>query len=245
MSFDSVVPTLPLLLPDWPAPQRVRAAILLRPLQEKKSIPPIPPLKALIDTGVIPDAVVGLKQVHGIGVFEADQVLTTAPIADASFTTKTNLPLLINTADCLPVLFCDEQGTLIGAAHAGWRGLCGGILEAIVIAMRARRPDSRLMAWLGPAIGPEKFEVGAEVRAAFLAHSSRAAEAFVSLGPDAQGQLKYLCNLYTLARQRLASVQLHQVYGGQWCTASDAGQFYSYRRDRGIIDHLRSLIWLV
>ena len=244
MPFELISPSTALLVPEWPAPARVRAAMLLRP-PTAENLPSISPLQALWDSGVVPNTVLELKQVHGNTVLEADPSLSTPPVADASFTTQTHLPLLIYTADCLPVLFCNEQGSIIGAAHAGWRGLCAGILEALVIAMRKRQPDSRFMAWLGPAIGPEKFEVGAEVRAAFLAHAKEAAQAFVPLGPDAQGQLKYLCNLYTLARQRLTSVQVHHIYGAQWCTASDEKHFYSYRRDRGIIDHLRSLIWLV
>ena len=244
MPFEALSPNTTLLVPEWPAPPQVRAAMLLRP-PTGENLPSSSPLQALRDSGVLPNSVLELKQIHGNAVVEAGPAFLAPPVADAAFATQTHLALLIYTADCLPVLFCDEKGTLIGAAHAGWRGLCAGVLEALVTAMRKRQPESRLMAWLGPAIGPEKFEVGAEVRAAFLAHAQEAAQAFIPLGPDEQGQLKYLCNLYTLARQRLASVQVHNIYGAQWCTASEEKHFYSYRRDHGIIDHLRSLIWLV
>ena len=140
------------------------------------------------------------------------------------------------TADCLPVLLCDRQGTRVAAAHAGWRGLCTGVLEATVDAMGVA-PD-RLLAWLGPAIGPGAFEVGEEVRGAFVTRDAAAAAAFVSCGPG-----RWLADLYALARMRLRSVGVTAVYGGGLCTFSDSDRFYSYRRD-GETGRMASLIWL-
>jgi len=144
------------------------------------------------------------------------------------------------TADCLPVLLCDEAGSVVAAAHAGWRGLAAGVIEASVAALGV--PGERLMAWLGPAIGPEHFEVGAEVRAAFMAHDAAAATAFSARSND-----KWLCDIYRLARQRLAALGVCRVFAGNeasadFCTVRDAERFYSYRRD-GITGRMATLIW--
>jgi len=176
-----------------------------------------------------------LNQVHGTQVLAAEQV-NNAPDADASFTRQSNTVCVIMTADCLPVLLCDRQGTVVGAAHAGWRGLCNGVLEATIIAMGAEPGD--LMAWMGPAIGPDAFEVGKEVRSAFMEHNPASDSAFTPIGDD-----KYLADIYLLARQRLQNAGVAAVYGGGRCTVIERDQFFSYRRDRHT-GRMASLIWL-
>ena len=179
-----------------------------------------------------------LTQVHGNRVVDAATVLD-APEADASVSTQPGVVCAILSADCMPVLLCDSRGQVVGAAHAGWRGLAAGVVENTVRAMQEAGADS-LLAWLGPAIGPQQFEVGEDVRAAF-AHLGRDAEqAFVAI----QGQSgKYWANLPQLARLALARVGVTQVAGGADCTVSDAQQFYSFRRDR-ITGRMASLIWI-
>jgi hypothetical protein len=150
------------------------------------------------------------------------------------------------TADCLPLLLCDEAGTVVAAAHAGWRGLAGGVVEATVRSMNV--VPERLLVWLGPAIGPQVFEVGEEVRQAFMAHDPEAAKAFVpspALGTQDSGlsTRKWLADIYLLARQRLALLGVKRVYGGGLCTYTDAERFYSYRRDQAT-GRMASLIWL-
>jgi purine-nucleoside/S-methyl-5'-thioadenosine phosphorylase / adenosine deaminase len=142
----------------------------------------------------------------------------------------------VMTADCLPVLLCDEQGSVVAAVHAGWRGLCDGVIEQAVRAMNA--PSQSLMAWLGPAIGPRAFEVGAEVRAAFAEKQPQAAEAFAPGKPG-----KYLADLYRLARQRLDALGVSHIHGGGLCAFTDSERFYSYRRD-GRTGRMGTFIWL-
>jgi YfiH family protein len=151
-------------------------------------------------------------------------------------TTHPGAVCVVMTADCLPILLCDDQGTVVGAAHAGWRGLCDGVIEASVSAMQV--PAPRLMAWLGPAIGPGEFEVGDEVRAAFITKQPQAAAAFIA-GENG----KWLANLYQLARLRLHALGINRVYGGELCTYSDPERYYSYRRD-GVTGRMGTFIWL-
>ena len=158
--------------------------------------------------------------------------------ADASVSRHAGAVCVVMTADCLPVLFCDEAGSVVGAAHAGWRSLAGGVLENTVNAMGV--PASRVLAWLGPAISQPAFEVGEEVRAAFLDHDPAAAKAF--LPGAAPG--KWQADLYELARQRLSAVGLTRVFGGGLCTCSDSLRFFSARRDGTRSGRLASLIWL-
>ena len=140
------------------------------------------------------------------------------------------------TADCLPVLFCDDAGSVVAAAHAGWRGLLAGVLEATVAAMGVAAPT--LLAYLGPAIGPRAFEVGDEVRSAFVAADAALAAAFTPALPG-----KWLADIYLLARLRLAALGLARVYGGDFCTYRDADRFFSYRRDAQT-GRMASMIWL-
>jgi len=159
--------------------------------------------------------------------------------ADASFTDKTNVVCVTMTADCLPVLLCDKAGTVVAAAHAGWRGLCDGVIEAAVSKMGV--PASEVLVWLGPAIGPDAFEVGSDVRDQFIAKDHDAALAFKPLGE------KWLCNMYMIAKQRLNKLGVTQVYGASvnedFCTYSDEARFFSFRRDN-VTGRMASLIWL-
>lgn len=143
--------------------------------------------------------------------------------------------LAILTADCLPVIFAADDGSEVGAAHAGWRGLAAGVLENTVAAMRAA--PERLLAWLGPAAGPQAYEVGEEVRDAFLVHDARAAEVFAATRPG-----HWLVDLYALARRRLAAAGVNRVHGGGLCTMSDPQRFYSHRRDRRT-GRMATLVW--
>lgn len=176
-----------------------------------------------------------LTQVHGTVAVDAEKVPKTA-IADAAFARQAGHVCAVMTADCLPVLFCDRQGTVVAAAHAGWRGLLAGVLENTVAAMRVLPGD--LLTWLGPAIGPGNFEVGDEVRRAFVAVDPAASLAFM---PGESG--KWLCDIYLLARQRLSALGVLSVSGGGACTVSEAERYFSYRRD-GVTGRMASLIWL-
>ena len=240
---------------DWPMPPGVAAFTTTRALQSPHigcSAAPFDrfnlgaacgdPLTSatanreqLIALAGLPNAPCWLKQTHGVAVARFDSPSTVSPEADASVTDKAGVVLAILTADCLPVLFAASDGSEVGASHAGWRGLCGGVLEATVAAMNA--PPSRLQAWLGPAAGPRAHEVGEEVRATFLAHDPRAAQAFE---PTRTGH--WLCDLYALARQRLAAAGVSAIYGGDFCTISTPTHWYSHRRD-GQSGRMASLIY--
>lgn len=181
-----------------------------------------------------------LNQVHGIRVLEAsaDTVLHSSaslPAADAVTTTVAGLPCIVMTADCLPVFFCDRAGTRVAVAHAGWRGLCDGVLEATV---QAFADPAQVMAWMGPAIGPSAFEVGSEVREAFVARHAEAIAAFV----PSSGTGRWFADIYALARLRLASAGVTSVSGGGRCTVMERETFFSYRRD-GRTGRMASVIW--
>jgi len=240
--------TLAAIEPDWPAPVRVRAMVTTR--AGGVSVGSYASLNLGTHVGDDPGAVAEnrarlraclpseprwIDQVHGTDVVDAGG--TGRPTcADASFTHASGIVCVVLTADCLPVLLCDRAGTFVGAAHAGWRGLCAGVLESTV---RASGIDpARLLAWLGPAIGPQRFEVGAEVRAQFCARAAEAASAFV---PGAPG--KFFGDLYALARQRLQAIGVAEVHGGGLCTVTDAERFFSHRRDR-VSGRMASLIWM-
>ena len=234
------------ITPDWPAPPNVRALITTRSGGVSRG--PYASMNPADHVGDEPHAVMAnrallraqlpgepfwLKQIHSDIVAEAG----IGPVdADACVTRAAKQVCAVLTADCLPVLFCAADGSVVGAAHAGWRGLCAGVLERTVAAMGV--PGQHILAYLGPAIGPRAFEVGAEVREAFMAHSASAAAAFA---PQVNG--KYLADLYLLARQRLAKVGVTQVYGGGECTYTDAERFFSYRRD-GATGRMATLAWI-
>lgn len=182
----------------------------------------------------LPTEPVWLNQVHGVHVIDA---ATSRCIenADASYTTLPNVVCVTMTADCLPVLICDKAGTMVAAVHAGWRSLCDGVIEATIEKMPMA--GSELMAWLGPAIGPDSFEVGDDVREQFIAHDSRAVSAFK---PSNE---KWLGDLYQLARQRLQALGIDDIYGEPHCTYSNEDQFFSFRRD-GRTGRMATMIWL-
>lgn len=245
-----------LLIPDWAAPANIGALTTLRaggyspaPYDDGQGggglnlgthVEDDPALvarnRALLRR-LLPAEPAWLTQVHGVNVLDA-AALPDDACADACISSTPGAVCVMMTADCLPVLFCDPAGTVVGAAHAGWRGLAAGVLEQTVAAMRARGAD-QIMAWLGPAIGPDNFEVGAEVRETFLAQQAQADVAFRPY-PGRPG--KYLADIYQLARQRLAMVEVRDVSGGGLCTVADT-RFYSYRRDR-TTGRMGSLIWL-
>jgi YfiH family protein len=186
----------------------------------------------------LPSAPRWLAQVHGDAVvrFDGTEPEGAEPVADASVTAVPGVVLAILTADCLPVLFAARDGREIGAAHAGWRGLAGGVLEATLAALRT--PPAGLVAWLGPAAGPRHYEIGAEVRDAFLAHDAGAAAAFEPTRPG-----HWHMDIYALARARLAAAGVLDVQGGGLCTIGDAARFYSYRRD-GRTGRMATLAWM-
>lgn len=190
---------------------------------------------------LLPSEPVWLEQVHGVDVVSAHEVsVIQSPVrADASVATGTGVVCTIMTADCMPVLLSDTRGIAVGAAHAGWRGLASGVLQQCVKQMRKRGADE-MVAWLGPGIGPERFEVGQEVLSAFEHLGAAARLAFVAI-EDKPG--KYLADLPALARLALAKVGVNQVSGGERCTVSEPSEFYSYRRDR-VTGRMATMIWI-
>jgi len=246
--------TVTVLEPRWAAPAHVRAAFSLR--SGGTSEPPWDTLNLGVHVGDdsaavlenrrrlvhvlrLPSEPVWLDQVHGKDVIEVDErsrpAVGSRPRADAVVTRTSGIVLAIQVADCLPVLFSSRDGRVLGAAHAGWRGLAAGVLEATVAAMAT--PASDLISWIGPSIGPAHFEVGDEVREAFLVSQSGAASAF---HPNPRG--RWQCDLPALARQRLATLGLTRVDGGDWCTAADPVRFFSHRRDQ-TSGRMAALIW--
>lgn len=240
------------LAAEWAAPAAVRAGCTLR--SGGSSLPPYASLNLGDHVGDDPATVRGnraqlraalqlpaepmwLKQVHGIDVLDvdaADAGRLAAP-ADAAVTRQPGRVLAILVADCMPVLFASADGAVLGAAHAGWRGLSAGVIEATVRAMRVAPSD--LHAWLGPAIGAPHFEVGEEVRATFVAHDAQAAAAFVA---NTRG--RWQCDLDALARRRLAALGVKQVKSANQCTYADAESCFSYRRD-GRTGRMAALLW--
>lgn len=244
------------LRPDWPAPASVAALMSTR--AGGVSAPPFDGLNlrpaALGGDGVDDPAAVAenqrrfaaalgaapvwLDQVHGADVVRltADHLRPGAPLprADASVCTEAGIACTVLVADCLPVLFCDRDGRGVAAAHAGWRGLAGGVLEHTVAALCAAAgcPPARLLAWLGPCIGPQAFEVGADVLAAFGADPQRpGGDALFRPRPRADGSPRWLADLPGLARRRLAAAGVGGVSGGGWCTVAEGSRFFSFRRD--------------
>ncbi len=180
-----------------------------------------------------------LQQVHGAEVVETGRLDGEAPRADAHFTTDRGVALAVLVADCLPVLLADRAGSVVGAAHAGWRGLAAGVLESTVARIRARVPQAELVAWLGPCIGPAAFEVGTEVREAFVAADPGAAHHFV---PGLR-EGKWFADLPALARRRLVRAGVAAITASGACTVADAASFWSYRRDR-TCGRMAALVWL-
>ncbi|SIR04731.1 peptidoglycan editing factor PgeF [Aeromonas hydrophila] len=238
--------------PDWPAPAKVRALSTTRDGGISEGVFAGLNLGAhvgdeparveanrtrLQQAAGIPGTLNWLNQVHGTAVYPVGRDYDCAPDADAACAREAGQACIVMTADCLPVLFCNRAGTVVAAAHAGWRGLQGGVLEASIAAMGCE--PGEILAWLGPAIGPTAFEVGGEVREAFIAEQTEAAAAFV----PSSNEGKWLADIYQLARLRLARAGVTAIYGGEYCTFSDSEQFYSYRRN-GQTGRMASIIWL-
>jgi YfiH family protein len=234
--------------PDWPLPTHVHAAVTLRTggvssggyasLNPANHVGDDPVhvqtnRQFIKDMLQLPAEPVWLQQVHGMRAVKADQV-SGPEQADASFTDQAGTVCAVLTADCLPVLFCGDQGEVIAAAHAGWRGLQAGILGETLKAMNCRD----IHAWLGPAIGPDQFEVGDEVRDAFVGDNPGTAAAFRKSQPG-----KWLADIYRLARINLSELGIDRIFGGGLCTVTDPQRFYSYRRDGAATGRMASLIW--
>lgn len=235
------------IVPDWPAPANVKALITTR--NGGVSHGPFASFNLGSRSGDDPAAVIAnraylrrllpqepkwLAQVHGATAIEADGI-ESPPHADASIARRPGTVCAIMIADCVPVLFTDRRGTLVAAAHAGWRGLVNGILENTIRTMNVA--SAELLAYMGPGIGPSAFEVGVDVRDAFLVRDARAETAFAPCRPG-----KWLADLYALARQALARAGVTRVYGGGFCTVSDTRRFFSYRRDK-TTGRMAALIW--
>jgi YfiH family protein len=241
--------TIARVVPEWPAPAHVNAAVSER--GGGASVGRYASLNLGAHVGDAPDAMrenrrrlvaglglpsepVWLEQVHGTRIVDLDSAWSGA--ADGAVTSRPGVVCAILTADCLPVILTNRAGTRVGAAHCGWRGLAAGVLPAVVAAMGL--PARDLLAWLGPAIGPEAYEVGAEVRAAFLERDSGASAAFAA---NARG--RFQADLYALARRSLAAAGVAAVYGGGFCTSTEAKRFFSHRREAPC-GRMASLIWL-
>ena len=236
------------IVPDWPAPAGVRALITTRAggasrgayaglnlgLGSGDAAEDVARNRASLRQA-LPAEPLWLRQVHGTTVVEADSAQD-HPEADAALARMPGRVCAVLTADCLPLLLCDAQGTIVAAAHAGWRGLSSGVIEQTLRAMN--RPPQTLLAYLGPAIGPAAYEVGMEVRAALIAADPRAEAAFAPGRPG-----RFYADLYALARARLARGGVSRVFGGGFCTYSERERFYSYRRD-GVTGRMASLIWM-
>ncbi|HEY4367215.1 MAG TPA: peptidoglycan editing factor PgeF [Steroidobacteraceae bacterium] len=240
------------ITPDWPAPPNVRAAASLR--TGGISTGPFASLNLAAHVGDDSEAVrenrrrlraalnlpsepTWLNQVHGSEVVEAVLQPASEPLtADAAYATTPGAVCAVMTADCLPVLFCNREGTRVAAAHAGWRGLAGGVLTATVVALDV--PADRLIAWLGPAIEQDAFEVGSEVREQFLARDT---EHMRSFAINAAG--RWQADLYALARRELANLGIRDIYGGGYRCYADASRFFSYRRDQRT-GRMATMVWL-
>ena len=234
------------LAPDWPAPNNIHAATTLRAggvstgcyasLNPATHVDDNPEHVAQNRTIIreslgLPAEPVWLQQVHSTIAVDAANVIG-VPQADASYSHAANVVCTVMTADCLPLLVCSEQGDCVAAIHAGWRGLLDGIITHTISAMAGKN----LLVWLGPAIGPECFEVGEEVLAAFAGKSPHNRHAFKRHGE------RWLADIYQLARMELASLGIDNIYGGEYCTVTDPKRFYSYRRDK-TTGRMASLIW--
>jgi YfiH family protein len=234
------------IIPDWPAPANVKAIQTTR--LGGYSVAPYGSLNLGLhvqDDGLavaknrqllsdyLPSEPVWLNQVHGVEVIDATKSMCVQD-ADASFSKNKNVVCVTMTADCLPVLLCNQQGTAVASIHAGWRSLCDGVIEATIKMMGVESEE--LMAWLGPAIGPDAFEVGSEVREAFIAQDTQADQAFKAYGD------KWLGDLYGIAKQRLNKQGLNKIYGGGECTYSTPSRYFSFRRD-GLTGRMATMIW--
>ncbi|HDY84662.1 hypothetical protein LCGC14_0661110 [marine sediment metagenome] len=239
-----------LILPDWPAPECIKALSTTR--LGGSSLPPydgfnlgthvgdepntvIKNRDYLVELAQLPESPRWLNQIHGTQVINSNDWLLNMD-ADAIISQQNNHICTIMTADCLPLLLCNKQGDTVAAIHAGWRGLAAGIIEKTIAEFHCDPQD--ILVWLGPAIGPTQFEVGPDVYHTFTQHSAQAIQAFQQT--DAT---HYLADIYLLARQRLITLGVNAVFGGNLCTASDSQHFFSYRRDN-VTGRMASMIWI-
>ena len=239
--------------PDWPAAEHVRVLSTLRGGGVSEG--PYASLNLAAHVGDRADAVAAnrmllrqaahlpgeplwLEQVHGTEVAQHAGTAGKPPRADAAVAFELGRVCVVMTADCLPVVFADRAGTRVAVAHAGWRGLVGGVLQATIAALEV--PPADLHAWLGPAIGPGAFEVGPEVREAYLANLA-VPDTDACFVPNDRG--RYLADLYGLARLVLGAAGVTSIHGGGWCTHEDARRFYSFRRE-GVTGRMATLAWL-
>lgn len=243
-----------ILYPNWPTPKNVHACSTLR--HGGVSLTPYASFNLGMHVGDNPTAVaqnrtllmqkaalpqepVWLDQVHGTRVIHLDHHSSTQSTqADGSYTTQPGQVCIIMTADCLPILFCSQAGDEVAAAHAGWRGLCNGIIENTVRHFHAA--PQQIQVWLGPAIGPRQFEVGPEVKQQFEQHNPNASQAFQLID---NVQQKYLADIYLLAKQRLNAIGITAIFGGDRCTMSEPQSFFSYRREH-TTGRMATMIWL-
>ncbi|MBI3574298.1 MAG: peptidoglycan editing factor PgeF [Gammaproteobacteria bacterium] len=236
--------------PDWPAPTHVRALTTTRrggvsrgPYESFNlgdhvgdAADDVQRNRALLREALtLPSEPVWLKQVHGVNVVDTASVNVGAT-ADGAWVDRPGVVCAVLTADCLPVFLCNRQGTKVGLLHAGWRGLTAGVVEVGLRALAT--PGAELLAWLGPAIGPDSYEVGDDVRNAFLAQDAGAAVCF-----HAHGAGRWRADLYALARRRLQAQGVNAIYSGNFCTLREPERFFSFRRD-GATGRMASLIWL-
>jgi YfiH family protein len=236
------------IVPDWPAAPNVRALVTTRaggvsdgPYRSLNLGGRVDDDPAAVERNrrllrkFLPADPLWLHQIHGAEVVAAESAAA-LPHADAAVARTRHRVCAVLTADCLPVLLASRTGDAVGIAHAGWRGLACGVIEAAVAGMAV--PPSEIVAWLGPGIGPAAYEVGRDVRDCFVSQDANAARAFSDRGAG-----KYLADLYMLARQRLAGAGVTAVYGGGFCTYAESERFYSYRRD-GATGRFASLVWI-
>ena len=209
--------------PDWPAPPGVRALVTTRAEGDMGG----PQLRSRL-----PSDPLWMKQVHGTRVLEEKDFSVKTPEGDAAVTRGRGIVCAVKIADCMPVLLADDSGTVVGIAHAGWRGLSAGVIEATIRSMRVA--PERLLAWLGPAIGPGAYEVGEDVRTAFAGHEA----AFKTTRAG-----HWNLDLYAVARQRIKAIGVRSIYGGTFCTHTERERFFSWRRDRDA-KRMAALIWL-
>jgi len=245
-------PFVDTLCPDWSAPAHVKAYSTCR--HQGFSLVPFDSCNPALHTGdnvnavqqnrqlireqlQLPTEPAWLDQVHGTDIIQLREDAPDLQMAsaDGSYTTNKNQVCVVMTADCLPLLITNRQGSEVAAVHAGWRGLCQGVIESAI--QKFSSPVDELLVWLGPAIGPGAFEVGEEVRQAFIHHDSQAEVAFKASGK------RWMADIYQLARQRLAVCGVNEVTGGGFCTYTDQERFYSYRRE-GQTGRMASLIWM-
>lgn len=244
------------ITPNWPAPSQVRAAVTTRcggvSVGSYTSLnlgdhvgddsAAVLENRARLKTALnMPAEPLWLKQVHGCHVtnFDKSNINQIDCVADAAITVVPGQVCAVLTADCLPLLLCDQSGERVAAVHAGWRGLVNGVIEMALDNFNV--PAEEILAWMGPAIGPDAFEIGNEVRDIFL---NLDAQSTIAFKPAIRSQQSWMADIYSLARLRLEKRGVKCITGGDFCTVSDSKQFFSYRRDHGITGRMASVIWI-